>query len=98
LKPEIQKIFGEKLQTKVVDLLDSNFNSLNEMIENKFKEMQENHKRDKEEIIQAIKNERASALAGIDVQNNLLKSKEGELRGKDGLITTLNRNIEKLQQ
>jgi hypothetical protein len=70
LKPEIQKIFGEKLQTKVVDLLDSNFNSLNEMIENKFKEMQENHKRDKEEIILAIKNERASALAAKDVQIN----------------------------
>ena len=68
------------------------------MIETKFNEMHERHQRDKEEIIQAIQNERATALAAKDAQINELKSKEGELKGKDELIATLNRNIEKIQQ
>ena len=99
MKPEISKIFGEELQSKVVDLLDTNFNTLNEMIEKKFNDMRESHQRDKEEIIQAIQNERATALAAKDAQINELKLKEGELRGsKDEVIATLNRNIEKKQQ
>ena len=68
------------------------------MIETKFNEMHERHQRDKEEIIQAIQNERATALAAKDAQINELKSKEGELKGKDEVIATLNRNIEKIQQ
>jgi hypothetical protein len=67
------------------------------MIETKFNEMHERHQRDKEEIIQAIQNERAS-VAAKDAQINELKSKEGELKGKDEVIATLNRNIEKIQQ
>ena len=98
MKPEISKIFGEELQSKVVDLLDTNFNTLNEMIEKKFNEMRESHQRDKEEIIQAIQNEIASALAAKDAQINELKIKEGELRGKDEVIATLNRNIEIIQK
>ena len=73
MKPEISKIFGEELQSKVVDLLDTNFNTLNEMIEKKFNEMRVSHQRDKEEIIQAIQNERATALAAKDAQINELK-------------------------
>jgi predicted RNase H-like nuclease (RuvC/YqgF family) len=84
------------LQTKVVDLLDTNFNSLTEMIENKFKEMRESHQKDKEEIIQAIQNERATFAK--DAQIKELTLKEGELRGKDEVITLLNRNIETLKQ
>ena len=53
------------------------------MIESKFNEMRESHQRDKEEIIQAIKNERANALAAKDAEIKELKLKEGELRGKD---------------
>ena len=67
------------------------------MIETKFNEMHERHQRDKEEIIQAIQNERAT-VAAKDAQINELKLKEGELRGKDEVIATLNRNIEKIQQ
>ena len=59
--------------------------------------MQERHQKDKEEIIQAIQNERAT-VAAKDAQINELKLKEGQLTGKDELIATLNRNIEKLQQ
>ena len=51
MKPEISKIFGEELQFKVFDLLDSNLNILNEMMEKKFNEMRESHQRDKDEII-----------------------------------------------
>ena len=98
MKPEISKIFGEELQSKVVDLLDTNFNTLNEMIEKKFNEMRVSHQRDKEEIIQAIQNERATALAAKDAQINELKQIEGELKGKDEVIATLNRNIDKIQQ
>ena len=77
MKPEISKIFGEQLQSKVVNLLDTNFITLNEMIETKFNEMRESHQRDKEEIIQAIQNERATAIAAKDAQINELKLKEG---------------------
>ena len=68
------------------------------MIETKFNEMRESHQRDKEEIIQAIQNERATALAAKDAEIKELKLKEGELRGKDEVIATLNRNIDKIQQ
>ena len=47
------------------------------MIETKFNEMQESHQRDKEEIIQAIQKERATAIAAKDAQINELKLKEG---------------------
>ena len=67
------------------------------MIENKFNEMRESHQKDKEEIILAIQNERAT-VAAKDAQIYELKLKEGELRGKDEVIVTLNRNIEKIQQ
>ena len=68
------------------------------MIETKFNEMRESHLRDNEEIIQAIQNERATALAAKDAEIKELKLKEGELRGKDEVIATLNRNIDKIQQ
>jgi hypothetical protein len=67
------------------------------MIENKFNEMRESHQKDKEKIILAIQNERAT-VAAKDAQINELKLKEGELRGKDEVITSLNRNIETLKQ
>jgi isoleucyl-tRNA synthetase len=54
LRPEIQRIFGAELQSKVVNLLDSNFEKINDIIESKFNEMRESHRKDKEEIIQAI--------------------------------------------
>ena len=97
LKPEIQKIFGAELQTKVVNLLHNNFDAINDMIETKFNEMRESHQKDKDDIIQAIQNERAN-IAAKDAQNIKLMLKEGELKGKDEVIATLNHNIEKLQQ
>ncbi len=66
------------------------------MIEKKFNEMRESHQRDKEEIIQAIQNEISTLRTDIsakEAQINELKSKEGEIRGKDEVIATLNRNI-----
>jgi hypothetical protein len=50
------------------------------MIESKFNEMRESHQRDKEEIILAIQNERAT-VAAKDAQINELKLKEGQLIG-----------------
>jgi spore maturation protein CgeB len=67
------------------------------MIESKFNEMRESHRKDKEEIILAIQNERAT-VAAKDAQIKELTLKEGELRGKDEVITLLNRNIETLKQ
>jgi uncharacterized protein HemX len=101
MKPEISKIFGEELQFKVFDLLDSNLNTLNEMMEKKFNEMKENHQRDKEEIIQTIQNEISTLRTDIsakEAQINELKLKEVELRGKDEVIATLNRNIDIINQ
>ena len=93
LKPEIQKIFGAELQSKVVNLLHNNFDAINDMIETKFNEMRESHQKDKDDM--AIQNERAN-IAAKDAQINKLMLKEGELKGKDEVIATLNRNIEKL--
>ena len=62
------------------------------MIEQKFNEMRESHQKDKEEIIRAIQNERAT-VAAKDAQINKLMQKEEELKVKDELIASLNRNI-----
>jgi hypothetical protein len=62
------------------------------MIETKFNEMREIHQKEKEEIILAIQNERDNVAA----KDAHLKFKEGELRGKDEVIATLNRIIEKM--
>jgi hypothetical protein len=51
MNSEIERIFGAELQTKVVDLLERNFEGIYDMIENRFNEMRESHKKDKEEII-----------------------------------------------
>ena len=40
----------------------------------------------------------ANELKAKDAQINKLSTKEGELKGKDELISTLNMNIDKLQQ
>jgi len=80
----------------VVELLGSSFSTLNEMIEKKFNEIRESHQRDTEKIIQAIQNEISTLRTDIsakEAQINELKSKEGEIRGKDEVIATLNRNI-----
>ena len=69
---------------------------MNEMIENKFNEMRDSHQKDKEEIIQAIQKEISTLRTDIsakEAQINELKLKEGEIRGKDEVIATLNRNI-----
>ena len=80
----------------MVELLGSSFSTLNEMIEKKFNEIRESHQRDTEKIIQAIQNEISTLRTDIsakEAQINELKSKEGEIRGKDEVIATLNRNI-----
>ena len=80
----------------MVELLGSSFSTLNETIEKKFNEIRESHQRDKEEIIQAIQNEISTLRTDIsakEAQINELKLKEGEIRGKDEVIATLNRNI-----
>jgi hypothetical protein len=51
MNPDIERIIGSELQTKVVDLLERNFEGIYDMIENRFNEMKESHKKDKEEII-----------------------------------------------
>ena len=101
MKPDIQRIFGAELQTKVVDLLRDNFEAIYEMIETKFNEMRESHQKDKEEIIQAIENKNLVEIATLrtdisakDALISKLTLKEGELKGKDEVIATLNRNID----
>ncbi len=63
--------------------------------------MRESHQRDKEDIIQAIQNEISTLRTDIsakEAQINELKLKEVELRGKDEVIATLNRNIDLINQ
>jgi hypothetical protein len=71
------------------------------MIEKRFEEMRESHQKDKEEIIQAIENKNLSELARlrseIIAKDDLIRKLtqiEGELKGKDEVIATLNRNID----
>lgn len=64
--------------------------------------MTESHRKDKEEIIQAIdrhQSEIAKLRTDISAKDTVISKlslKEGELKGKDEVIATLNRNIEKL--
>ena len=44
LRPEIQRLFGAELQSRVVDLLNNSFEALSDMIESKFSEMRESHR------------------------------------------------------
>jgi aromatic ring-opening dioxygenase LigB subunit len=63
--------------------------------------MRESHQKDKKEIIQAIENKNLSELARLrteiiakdDLIRKLIQI-EGELKGKDEVIATLNRNID----
>ena len=86
MNSEIERIFGAELQTKVVDLLERNFEGIYDMIENRFNEMRESHKKDKEEIIQAIENKNKNEIARrtheITAKDAIiynLKQKEGQL-------------------
>jgi hypothetical protein len=62
--------------------------------------MREGHQKDKEEIIQAIDrhlSEITRLRADISAKDALISKlmlKEGELKGKDEVIATLNRNID----
>ena len=85
---------------------------MTDIIETNFSQIKEILQQNKEEDIKAItseKNKEISKLEGEikdlkndlkakDSQVNNLKLKEGELKGKDEVIATLNRNIEKIQQ
>ena len=50
MKADIHKNFGAQLETKVVDLLSSNFEKVIDTIN----ELRESHQKDKEDIIEAI--------------------------------------------
>ena len=88
------------MQSKVVNLLDTNFDAINDMIEKKFNEIRESHQKDKEEIILAIQNKNQNEIDRLTRENSAkdaiiynLKQKEGQLDGKEELIASLNLRI-----
>ena len=85
---------------------------MTDIIETNFSQIKEILQQNKEEVIKAITKEKNKEISKLeseikDLKNDLkakdsqvinLKLKEGELKGKDEVIATLNRNIEKIQQ
>jgi uncharacterized coiled-coil protein SlyX len=84
---------------------------MTEIIETNFSQIKEILQQNKQEVINAITTEKNKDIAKLegelkDLRNELkakddkiikLSEKEGELRGKDELIASLNLSIEKLQ-
>ena len=85
---------------------------MTDIIETNFSQIKEILHQNKQEVINAITTEKNKDIAKLeaklmdltndlktkDTQINKLSAKEGELKGKDELISTLNMNIDKLQQ
>ena len=85
---------------------------MTDIIETNFSQIKEILQKNKQEVINAITKEKNKDIAKLeaklmdltnnlkakDAQINKLSAKEGELKGKDELISTLNMNIDKLQQ
>ena len=76
---------------------------MTEIIEANFSQIKVILQKNKEEVIDAITQEKNKEISELkseikakDMVINNLKQKEGELKGKDDMITSLNKNIEKL--
>ena len=76
----------------MTDIIESNFSQIKDIL-----------KTHKEEVIKVITEEKNQEISELkndikakEVQINTLMLKEGELRGKDDLISSLNRNISTL--
>jgi hypothetical protein len=69
---------------------------MTDIIETNFSQIKEILHQNKQEVINAITTEKNRDIAK-DGQIIKLTSKQGELKGKNELISTLNLNIDKLQ-
>jgi acyl-CoA reductase-like NAD-dependent aldehyde dehydrogenase len=78
----------------MTEIIEANFSQIKDILQNH-----------KEEVIKAITQEKNKEISDLkakieakEVQINILKEKEGELKGKDELIANLNARINELQQ
>ena len=76
---------------------------MTEIIEANFSQIKVILQKNKEEVINAITQEKNKEISELkseikdkDTLINNLKQKEGELKGKDEMIASLNKNIDKL--
>lgn len=76
---------------------------MTEIIEANFSQIKVILQKNKEEVIDAITQEKNKEISELkseikakDIVINTLKQKEGELKGKDDMIASLNKNIDKL--
>ncbi len=76
----------------MTDIIESNFSQIKDILQ-----------RHKEEVIKVITEEKNKEISELkndikakEIKINTLMLKEGELRGKDDLIASLNRNINTL--
>ena len=103
MKPEIASIFGLALQQEVSTLLE-NLGGMTDIIEANFSQIKDILEKHKNDVIKAITQEKNKEITELkneikakETEIKNLKQKEGELKGKDDMIATLNRNIDKLQ-
>lgn len=90
------------MQQEVSTLLES-LGGMTDIIESNFSQIKDILQRHKEEVIKVITEEKNQEISELkndikakEVQINTLMLKEGELRVKDDLISSLNRNISTL--
>jgi uncharacterized protein YhaN len=102
MKPEITNIFGAAFQQEVSTLLE-NLGGMTDIIEANSCEIKEDLEKLKLDVIKAITQEKNKEISKLkinikakEIQINNLKQLEGELKGKDDIITMLNKNIDKL--
>ena len=103
MKPEIANIFGVALQQEVSSLLE-NLGGMTDIIEANFAQIKDILEKHKDEVIKAITQEKNKEITDLkseikakDAEIKSLASKDGELKGKDEMIASLNLRIKELQ-
>lgn len=96
-------VFGSASQKEVSSFLE-NLGKLTDIIEGSFTQIKNILEQHKDEVIQAISQEKNEEIAGLkneikakDSTIKILKIKEGLLKERDETIAALNLNIDSLQ-
>ncbi len=99
MNPEITNIFGESLQYEVTSLLEK-LGGMTDLIEHNFSQLKDVLEKNTNQVIKAITQEKNKEIADLkenikakDAEIERLVLKEGELKGKDELVASLNVRI-----
>ena len=103
MKPEIANIFDMTMQKEVSSLLE-NLGGMTDIIETNFSQIKDILEKHKNDVIQAITKEKNKEISELkddikskDTEIKNLRQKEGELKGKEEMVASLNLRINQLQ-